>query len=123
MAPIRPSHIAQIAVPIHDLERARHFYGDLLGLTHLFDAPPGLSFFQCGATRLMLSRPDGPESAAASIVYYQVDDLDEAQRTLVREGVAFESDPHFVATLGDQDLWLALCRDSEGNMLGLMSYR
>jgi methylmalonyl-CoA/ethylmalonyl-CoA epimerase len=123
MAPIRPSHVAQVAVPIHDLERAKRFYGQLLGLTHLFDAPPGLSFFQCGETRLMLSQPEGPQSAAASIVYYQVEDLDVAHAALAGEGVAFDSEPHFVAKLGDKDLWLALCQDSEGNMLGLMSYR
>lgn len=121
--PVRPSHIAQIAVPVHDLDRAKLFYGGLLGLAHLLDAPPGLSLFQCGETRLMLSRPEGPETAAASIVYYQVDDIDAVHRLLAGEGVRFESEPHFVARLGEQDLWLAICRDSEGNLIGLMSSR
>ena len=40
--PVNPSHIAQIAVPVRDLDRAKGFYGETLGLTHLFDAPPGL---------------------------------------------------------------------------------
>ena len=69
---IRPARIVQVAIPVHDLERAKAFYGSRLGLAHLFDAPPGLSFFQCGETRLMLSQPEGPESAAASILYYDV---------------------------------------------------
>ena len=38
--PINPSHIAQIAIPVRDLDRAKRFYGEMLGLTHLFDAPP-----------------------------------------------------------------------------------
>ena len=67
MTSVRPSRIAQVAIPIHDLERAKAFYGERLGLTHLFDAPPGLSFFQCGETRLMLSQPEGPETAGSSI--------------------------------------------------------
>jgi len=118
---LNPSYIAQIAVPVRDLERAKHFYGELLGLTHLFDAPPGLAFYQCGETRLMLSQPEGPETAAASLIYYAVADAAEAQRTLVAAGTTFEADAHIIARLGDKDVWLAVARDSEGNLLGLMS--
>ena len=82
MTSVRPSRIAQVAIPIHDLERAKAFYGERLGLTHLFDAPPGLSFFQCGETRLMLSQPEGPETAGSSILYYAVESAREAQALL-----------------------------------------
>ena len=119
--PVRPTRIAQIAVVVRDLERAKAFYRDRLGLSHLFDAPPGMSFFQCGDTRLMLAPPEGIENPGTPIVYYQVDDIAEAHRSLAADGVAFDSAPHVVAKLGDKDLWLALCRDSEGNMVGLMS--
>ncbi len=44
---------------VEDVERPKAFYGDVLGLPHLFDAPRTLSFFQCGETRLMLSRLEG----------------------------------------------------------------
>ena len=121
--PIRPTHLAQVAIPIHDLERAKAFYGERLGLTHLFDAPPGLSFFQCGETRLMLSQPEGPETAAASILYYAVADAAEAQSALQQAGTTFESDAHCIAQVDGRDIWLAICRDSEGNLLGLMSER
>jgi len=121
MPSIQPSHIVQVAVPIHDLERAKSFYGERLGLTHLFDAPPGLAFFQCGQTRLMLSQPEGPETAAASILYYAVPSAREAQARLTADGVTFESDARCIARVGDKDVWLAVCRDSEGNLLGLMS--
>jgi methylmalonyl-CoA/ethylmalonyl-CoA epimerase len=118
---IRPTHLAQVAIPVHDLARAKAFYGERLGLAHLFDAPPGLSFFQCGETRLMLSQPEGPETAAASILYYAVPDSAEAQAALSDEGTVFESDAHRIAQVGGRDIWLAVCRDSEGNLLGLMS--
>ena len=119
--PVRPTHLAQVAIPVHDLARAKTFYGEHLGLTHLFDAPPGLSFFQCGETRLMLSQPEGPESAASSILYYAVPDAAEAQAALSEDGTIFESDAHRIAQVGGRDIWLAVCRDSEGNLLGLMS--
>ena len=121
MASVQPTHVAQIAVPVHDLERAKAFYGETLGLQHLFDAPPGLSFFRCGETRLMLSQPEGPETAASSIVYYAVPDAAEAQRGLAAAGVTFEEEARCIARVGDKDVWLAVCRDSEGNLVGLLS--
>ena len=121
MAAIRPTHVAQIAVPVRDLDRAKAFYRDRLGLAYLFDAPPGLSFFRCGETRLMLSRPEGPETASASILYYAVADARAAQQALAADGIAFEEEARCIARVDDHDVWLAICRDSEGNLLGLMS--
>jgi methylmalonyl-CoA/ethylmalonyl-CoA epimerase len=123
MNSVNPSRVAQIAIVVRDLERAKHFYGELLGVTWLFDAPPGMSFYQCGETRLMLAPPEGLETAGISIVYYEVEDIEAAHRALAGHGVAFEAAPHVVARLGANDLWLAICRDPDGNMVGLMSER
>jgi methylmalonyl-CoA/ethylmalonyl-CoA epimerase len=123
MPGVQPTHVAQIAVTIRDLERAKGFYRDALGLTHLFDAPPGLSFFQCGETRLMLSQPEGPETAGNSILYYAVEDIHEAFERLKATGVPFEEAPKCIARVGGKDVWLGIARDSEGNLIGLMSER
>ena len=123
MSRLEPTHIAQIAVTVDDLERAKLFYRDALGLTHLFDAPPGLSFFQCGETRLMLSRPEGATAPANSILYYAVEDAEAAYRRLAAEGVRFEEEPKRIATVGGKDIWLAIARDSEDALFGLMSER
>ena len=45
----------------------------------------------------------------------------EAQAPLVQAGAVFEHDARCIARVGDKDIWLAVCRDSEGNLLGLMS--
>lgn len=119
--PINPSHLAQVAIPVRNLDRARAFYRDTLGLAHLFDAPPALAFFRCGQTRLMLSPPEGPETAGSSILYYAVPDARAAEADLIAAGVVFESSAHFIARVDNRDIWLAICRDSEGNLLGLMS--
>lgn len=119
--PLSPSHILQIAVPVRDLDRARAFYRDTLGLTHLFDAPPGLAFFQCGKTRLMLSQPEGAETAGSSILYYAVPSARDAEAALAVEGAPFDQPAHFIATVGGKQVWLAIARDSEGNLIGLMS--
>ena len=123
MAGVNPRKIAQIAVAVSDVERAKAFYRDVLGLQWLADAPPGLSFFQCGEVRLMLSRPEGTDSSGNSILYYSVDDAQAAYDSLSGAGVRFEAKPHVVGRLGDREVSLAICRDSEGNMLGLMSER
>jgi methylmalonyl-CoA/ethylmalonyl-CoA epimerase len=119
--PISPSHLAQIGIPVRDLARAKRFYGESLGLPHLFDAPPGLAFFQCGATRLMLSETEGRDEMAAVILYYSVPDARAAQAELAAGGAAFHGDAHCIARVGDKDVWLAVTDDGEGNHVGLMS--
>jgi methylmalonyl-CoA/ethylmalonyl-CoA epimerase len=116
-----PTRLAQVAVTVSDLDRAKAFYGGVLGLPHLFDAPPGLAFFQCGGTRLMLSRPEGPETAGNSILYYGFDDVDAAYQAMREQGVAFEEPPRRIAEVDGKPIHLAVCRDSEGNLLGLIS--
>ena len=120
MTDIGVNKLAQVAVAVRDVARAKAFYGDTLGLPHLFDAPPGLSFFRCGETRLMLSQPEGPETAGSSILYFGVDDVEAAHRALAANGVAFEQPPHVVAQLEGRDVRLAICRDSEGNLIGFI---
>ena len=114
--------IGQIAVVVRDVARATRFYRDTLGMRLLFEAPPGLAFFDCGGVRLMLSPPEGPETAAAaSVLYYAVPDIRRAYDTLAARGVQFVDEPHVVAKLPDHDLWMVFLRDSEGNLLALMS--
>jgi methylmalonyl-CoA/ethylmalonyl-CoA epimerase len=118
--------IGQIAVPVHDLDRAVAFYRDVLGLRLLFQAPPGLAFFDCGGVRLMLSLPEGPENARqSSVIYYLVDDIAAAWASVTargaRPGVAGQAEPHLIAKMPDHDLWMAFVEDGEGNLLGLMS--
>ena len=113
--------IGQIALRVEDLRRAVAFYRDVLGLPLLFEAPPGMAFFGCGATRLMLALPERDQEGPAALVYYTVGDIHGAARSLEDQGVALERAPHLVAKLAHADLWMAFLRDSEGAMLALMS--
>lgn len=116
------SRIGQIFVNVHDLDRAIDFYRDTLGMTFLFQAPPGMAFFDCGGIRLMLGVADRPElDHPASIIYYKVDDIERVYETLKARGVDFVVKPHLVAPMPTYDLWLADFRDSENNLLALMS--
>jgi predicted enzyme related to lactoylglutathione lyase len=115
------TRIGQIAINAHDVERATKFYRDVLGLDLLFEVS-GMSFFNCGGVRLMVSRPSAPEyDHPGSILYYHVADLRGTHAKLVSLGARFESAPHKVADMPDHELWMAFLRDSEQNMLALMS--
>ena len=115
------SQIGQISVTAHDLERAVAFYRDALGIRFLFQAPPGLAFFDCAGIRLMLSLPEPELDHPSSILYFKVDDIRGAHAILSGRGVKFRSEPHLVAKMPDHELWLADFEDTEGNLLCLMS--
>ena len=121
MRDLSSSRIGQIAVHCKDVARARAFYKDTLGLRHLFDAGPNLSFFDCGGLRLMLTRPESAElDHPGSIVYYFVSGIEDVYSALKQKGVEFLDAPHMIAKMPDHDLWLTAFHDSEGNMLGIM---
>lgn len=116
------SSVGQIAINVRDVARAVSFYRDTLGLRHLFDAGPRMSFFDCGGTRLMLSLPESPEyDHAGSVLYYKVSDITAAHAAISERGGQFVDSPHLVARLPDHELWMAFLRDTEGNTLALMS--
>jgi methylmalonyl-CoA/ethylmalonyl-CoA epimerase len=113
--------IGQIAVNVQDLERAVGFYRDRLGLPFLMEVP-GMAFFDCGGTRLMLGLPESEEyDHAASILYFRVDDIGATHAALTERGVDFRREPHLIAKMPDHDLWMAFFYDSEGNTMALMS--
>jgi predicted enzyme related to lactoylglutathione lyase len=118
------TQIGQIAINVHDLQRAVAFYRDTLGMRFLFQAPGGLAFFDIGGIRLMLGAAENPDfDHPASTLYYKVEDIDAAFRALAERGVAFLDEPHLIAKLPSHELWMTFFRDSEDNVLALMEER
>src|ERR1700682_1393554 len=115
------SRIGQIAINAHDVDRATAFYRDVLALQHLFHAGQ-LSFFDCGGVRLMLNKPEKPEfDHPTSILYFQVSNIQAGYQRLKSAGAKFEDEPHLIARMPTHDLWMTHFRDTEGNLLALMS--
>ena len=115
------AQIGQIAMLVHDLDRAVAFYRDRMGMRFLFSAGT-LAFFDCAGTRLMLSTPEpGQAHSGNSIIYFTVDDINAAYRELTSRDVSFDDQPHIIANMGTYDLWMAFFRDSENNLIGIMS--
>lgn len=124
MPNVKIEGLAQIALSVADARRATAFYQDKLGLRLLFEAPPGLAFFECSGIRLMLAEPETPsEGHASSVLYFRVPAIADAYASLQQQEVQFESEPHVVHRADDHDLWMALFHDGEGNMHALMEER
>ena len=116
--------LIQVGLHAEDLDRAEAFYHRLLreAPTARFD-PPGLLFFDLAGTRLLLDL-----GAPASLLYLQVDDLHATIDRLRADGVHIEAEPHFIYEHADDRLgpsgtheWQAFVRDTEGNVVGLVS--
>src|SRR5262249_16340350 len=76
---LRLGPLCQIARTVRDIEAARSWYQDVLGLTHLYSFP-NLAFFDCGGVRLFLSQGESRDSE--SIIYFRVEDVRVAHEKL-----------------------------------------
>ena len=119
---VRLGAIGQIALCIRDIARAERFYGETLGLPHVFTFGD-LAFFDADGTRLYLHRMDDADWRPGSVLYFLVDDIHAAQERLVSNGVHFTGAPHVIYTdeaTGVEE-WMTFFEDGEGNTLALMS--
>lgn len=111
--------VGQIARTVNDIEEARHWYGETLGLKHLYSFG-NLAFFDCGGVRLFLSEGEG--DAAESIIYFRVDDVRSASADMEERGIAFTNAPHMIHRHEDgTEEWMAFFTDNEDRPLAIMS--
>jgi methylmalonyl-CoA/ethylmalonyl-CoA epimerase len=122
MSDLQLGPIGQIALPVKDLERAIEFYRDKLRLKFLFQAPPGLAFFDCGGTRLMIETPPDKKFAKhGSVLYFRVPQIDTAYQALQKRGVPFDDAPHVIHKAEGYELKMAFFHDPDGNVHAIMS--
>jgi methylmalonyl-CoA/ethylmalonyl-CoA epimerase len=118
-------YIGQVAQHADDLDRAAAFYTKLLGPPAGRFDPPGLLFFRLGDCRLLLE-----QAAPSATIYLHVDDVRTTIEELRADGVTIDSEPHRIFEHTDDSLgpvgkveWMAFFRDSEDNVVGLISYQ
>jgi catechol 2,3-dioxygenase-like lactoylglutathione lyase family enzyme len=128
--PLSNAH-AITKLPAQDLERARAFYRDKLGLEPLEERDGGLRYV-CGATEFHLFASSGEASGASTQMGFEVEDLKAAVADLRARGLTFTrfDIPGFEArgdaivvpgnypSKGTGELG-AFFYDSEGNLMGL----
>jgi len=112
--------VGQIARRVKDIAAARQWYGEVLGLAHLYSFGD-LAFFDCGGTRLFLSQGDG-DVQGESILYFRVPDIRAAHAGLAARGVAFLNAPHMIHRHDDgTEEWMAFFKDNEDRPLAIMA--
>ena len=120
--PVQLWPLGQVSLLITDVSRAEAFYGETLGLPHVFTFGD-LAFFWAGEVRIYLQRVAERDWKPGSVLYFLVDDIEAAHRELLRRGVTFAGVPHLIYRDAATNLeeWMAFFDDSEGNMLAVMS--
>jgi DNA-binding CsgD family transcriptional regulator/catechol 2,3-dioxygenase-like lactoylglutathione lyase family enzyme len=120
MGTSRLAAIGQISRFVGDIHKAVSWYGDVLGLPHLYTFG-NMAFFDCHGTRLLLTQdtnPPGPDS----IIYFRVDDIVQTYEGLKSKGVEFISAPHMIHKHGDgTEEWMGFFNDPDGRPLAIMS--
>ncbi|MBV8349973.1 MAG: VOC family protein [Mycolicibacterium sp.] len=126
-------HDAQVTtrLPAQDLERARAFYRDKLGLEPSDERPGGL-LYRCAGGQFALFRSAGASPGTFTQIAFEVGDLKATVAELHRRGVVFEDVemPGLTTVNGIAKVagnypskgtgeWGAWFRDSEGNLLGI----
>ncbi|MGW4736473.1 VOC family protein [Streptomyces shenzhenensis] len=123
-------------LPAQDLERARRFYSEKLGLEPVDERPGGL-LYRCASGEFQLFLSAGASPGTFTQMSWQVDDIETVVSQLRRRGVVFEEFElaavygggrtrdgiaevagHYRSTgaRGDRGAWF---RDSEGNLLSI----
>ncbi|GAA0326854.1 hypothetical protein GCM10009087_41390 [Sphingomonas oligophenolica] len=111
--------IGQIARSVKDIAAARAWYGEVLGLEHLYSFG-NLAFYDCGGVRLFLS--EGEKEVAESLLYFRVEDVRGAHAVLEARGVVFTNAPHMIHRHDDgTEEWMAFFADNEGRPLAIMA--
>jgi catechol 2,3-dioxygenase-like lactoylglutathione lyase family enzyme len=119
-------------LPAQDLQRAKRFYFEKLGLSPIEERPGGLRY-ECARGSFALFQSAGAPSGAHTQMGFQVEDIEETVRELRKRGVVFEEyDLPGLKTvngiadiagnypsnggIGERGVWF---KDSEGNLLGI----
>ncbi|MEV6651709.1 VOC family protein [Streptomyces sp. NPDC051219] len=119
-------------LPAQNLDRARRFYSQKLGLEPIDERPGGL-LYRCAGADFALFQSAGASPGTFTQMGWEVDDIENVVSQLKRRGVVFEEvdlpglrtrdgiaeiDGNYPSkgAMGERGAWF---RDSEGNMLGV----
>jgi catechol 2,3-dioxygenase-like lactoylglutathione lyase family enzyme len=110
-------------IPVSDLEAAKRFYGDTLGLSQLWENPASVRFRVGEVSEISVFRRPGTQTSH-TLAHFEVDDIEAAVADLGAKGVAFldytegplVTTNHIAPIGGARGAWFT---DPDGNALGL----
>ncbi|MCH7492271.1 VOC family protein [Patescibacteria group bacterium] len=114
----------EVTIPVVDLDRAKKFYGETLGLKPMGVDIPESELYEAGSGTLVYIYLRGATKADHTVASFEVPDVEETVKELKEKGVVFEEYDNEqvktvdgVATLGDSKV--AWFKDTEGNILAV----
>lgn len=112
------------AIPASNLERARQFYTEKLGLRPAMETPAGL-VYQCKNSWFLLYPTQFAGKAQHTLMGWETNKIEQEVKDLRARGVAFEEydlpglkTVDGIATIGSNKA--AWFKDTEGNILGIV---
>ena len=120
MEPFSPSRIAQVELHCGDLEQAKRFYCDSLGLRLVGQVGDSI-FVKCGEVNLIIQQTPHPNRG--STIYFNADgNIRQATDALKARGISFTKEPRCIARAHQGfDVWLGFFSDPWDNTLALLS--
>lgn len=120
---LNEARFEQVALTVTDVDVARTFYRDRLGLRLMFDAN-NMLFFDVGGTRLMIARDEARQRTArpGGILYFHVEDFAAALVRLQGTRATLVGPVETVQTTAAGSLRLQQFEDADGNMLAIMGF-
>jgi catechol 2,3-dioxygenase-like lactoylglutathione lyase family enzyme len=122
---LRDAPVAAI-LPTTDIERAKRFYTETLGLQFADVDAPATIAFECGnGTMLVVYEREGGTNADHTVAGWMVDDVEKVVGELHEKGIVFEqydmpnlkTDERGIAELGGA--LAAWFKDPDGNILSI----
>jgi catechol 2,3-dioxygenase-like lactoylglutathione lyase family enzyme len=118
-------------IPVSNLEKGIEFYEGTLGLTldQRYEEPPEnrSARFKVGQTELNIYESVGAGQSRATLMAFEVDDIEETVEDMQSRGVVFEEydmpnlkTENGIAAIGDdKGAWF---KDPDGNILGVSQF-
>ena len=117
---ILANSLAVTTVAVTDVEQAKRFYQDQVGLMVLEETPAGIRFGAGKGSQLSVRR--GRPNVGNTVAHFEVDDIEAVIGELTSRGVTFEEyeapkTDNFIAQIGPaRGAWF---KDPDGNVFGV----
>lgn len=112
-------------IPVSDLDDAKAFYENTLGLKEVGERDGGAALFRSGDSHILLYESEFVGTNQATALSWEVNDVEAIVKALKEKGVEFEHFPEMAGVTMEGDLHrmgpmiVAWFKDPDGNILAV----
>jgi catechol 2,3-dioxygenase-like lactoylglutathione lyase family enzyme len=112
---------SRIILRVADLDRARSFWADAVGLA-VKGSSGEFVFLDAGAVELILNRDASDPGRSMTEIVFESEDVVAVYESLRERGVEFLVEPRPVTSEGDRDLLATHFRDPDGHLASITGW-